>query len=204
MANTYTVAAVSPQTRDYGEGSKANRVYYVKLNEAQPKNGVQAFELHKRQTSKPPEPGHKLDVKTFQEGNFNGKDFVKLILDYGDRGGRSGSGGGDGPGLRWKSAPYERGAEHPRNEVRMIHTAALSATPDFYRLLREENFIDKPKDKPDALRVLTSITQWLADSYPALLEDASGSPPKPASEVPVDTDGLNPAQSEILADVPFS
>lgn len=95
MSEEHTISAVSTQTRDYGDGAKAKRVYYVKLEGVVPKVGVQAFELHKLQTSKPPAVGHKLDVKMFQEGEFSGTPFVKIIQEYKADAPRQQSGGRD-------------------------------------------------------------------------------------------------------------
>lgn len=129
---------------------------------------------------------------------------------------KSGGGGGSGPGLSWKSAPYERGAEHPRNEARAIHTSAISAAPGYYELLRTEGVIPKAEDKASMLNTLAGIVTWLESGYlpvldavsaqalpvpPAAPQSASNGAPPP--EVPADTEGLTPAPAGVSDDVPF-
>jgi hypothetical protein len=120
------------------------------------------------------------------------------------QGQRSSSAGGSGPGLQWRSAPYERGAEHPRNEARIVHTVGLSEAREYYRLFREENFMEKPKDLDAAKRTLLAIADWLASTYDLDAVGASESLPvsaQAAEEVPADREGLNGDQEPLSPSV---
>jgi hypothetical protein len=64
------------------------------------------------------------------------------------------------------SAGY-RNPPTPEEEARMRHTSALSAAPDYYRLLREENAIPKPENKDQMVATLEGIVTWLEGTYPA-------------------------------------
>jgi hypothetical protein len=124
-------------------------------------------------------------------------------------GGSSSSAGGGG---RSSDPPdrFDRKPEHPRNEVRMIHTSALSAAPAYYELLRTEGVIPQAESKAAALATLAGIVTWLENGYGPVL-DAVVAEVKAApqmngggGEVPADTTGLQPAAaSKADDDIPF-
>lgn len=116
----------------------------------------------------------------------------------------------EGPGLTWRSAPYERGAEHPRNEARAIHTSAVSAAPAYYELLRTEGVIPQAPDKASMLNTLSGIVAWLEGGYGPVLDavsaPASGAGQNGAErqqEIPADTEGLQPAATAADESIPF-
>ena len=121
MSEQYTISAVSPQTTDDGDF----RIYYLKLNEAQPKEGVQAFELVQKQTSKPPKAGQTIEVKTFQEGTRDGKPFVKIIKDWDAIKARQASGGGGSS----HGGSDERGESIERQVAAKVAGEMAAATP---------------------------------------------------------------------------
>ncbi len=90
MSEQYTISAVSDHTVEDGD----YRIYYVKLSEAQPKEGVQAFELVQKKASNAPKAGQTIDVKTFSEGTRDGKPTVKIIKDWDAIKARQASSGG--------------------------------------------------------------------------------------------------------------
>ena len=114
-----------------------------------------------------------------------------------------------GPGLTWKSAPYERGAEHPRNEVRMIHTSSLSAAVPFINQMVAFGFVTPPADEDAYWKLVGHVAGKLTASYQKPL-GATEAPAQSVSqpqlnggEVPADTAGLTPGPVGVSDDVPF-
>lgn len=154
--------------------------------------------------------------KNFEKGTFGLASKHKGDAAAKPRSGSRSSSQSSGPGLEWRSAPYERGAEHPRNEARAIHTSALSAAPAYYELLRTEGVIPQAQDKPSALNTLAGIVRWLESGYAPVLAAVSGpaqaspqngaargSQPTLPEEVPADREGLTPAPAGVDDSVPF-
>ena len=195
----HVITEVGETTRQYKDNYGDKVVYYVRLENVVAETPNQAFELHKQATSKPPEPGHKLDVKRFDKGDHNGVPFVRIYQNFTERSGGSGGSGG--------SDNYDRRPEHPRNEARMIHTSALSAAPDYYRLMREENIIAKPEGQQEFWAALRAVAGELTLTYKSALAGLAGpaTSPQVAAEVPADTEGLQPAAggAQTDDDIPF-
>jgi hypothetical protein len=93
VSEQYTISAVSEHTVDDGD----YRIYYVRLNEAQPKEGVPGFEIVQKRASKAPKAGQTILVKTFQEGTRDGKPTVKIVKDWDAIKASQASGGGQSP-----------------------------------------------------------------------------------------------------------
>lgn len=193
MGQQHTISAVSEKTREYGD----KIVYYVRLNEAEADVPSKAFELHKKKTSKPPAEGHRLDVKTFQKGDFQGSPFVKIIQDYKDAPAGGGGGGGD-------SKNFDRRPEHPRNESRMIHTSSLSATPGYIEQMLTIGVAEQPKTWDEYWALVEKVASKLTHSYEVAMEPQQQLPVA-GGEVPADTDGLAPAAAAAPDDdkIPF-
>jgi hypothetical protein len=179
MSDQYTISAVSTQTRDYQANGKNLRVYYVKLDGVQPKEGVQAFELHQLQSSKPPEQGHRIDVKTFQEGDYQGAPFVKIIKDFAGRQGAS-PGGGQGSD--------ERGESIERQVAAKVAGKMATDTAD-----------------PAGLGAVLVISNFEA-YFDAVLAKIKGGPAQQTlngGEVPADMAELTPAAAAPDESIPF-
>lgn len=156
-------------------------------------------------------------VEKDKRGNLRFKRASRNRSTQSSTGGGGGSRQSEGPGLSWRSAPYERGAEHPRNEARAIHTSALSAAPAYYELLRTEGVLDQAKDKPSMLDTLAGIVLWLEGGYGPVLDavvaPGAGAAQEPAQgrlnggpqeEIPADRTDLAPAAATTAdEDLPF-
>lgn len=192
-------------------------VWSVRLENATAENVSSGmFELHKK-PGNTPQPGDTVEVDRFSPGEFNGEPFVRIFAasQQQSAGGSTPSArSSDGPGLAWKSAPYERGAEHPRNEVRMIHTSALSAAPAYIDQMLTIGVAAQPKDEQAYWALVGHVAGRLAKSYAGALDGVSGAqaasqPPQNGSqqgmEVPADTREMAPAAAAGSddSDIPF-
>ena len=198
MGGDYTVSTEPAKGREYtNKHGTALTVWRFGLAEARSGAPDGLFELHR--VKPPPKAGEKLAVERTQKGEFNDVPFTRLFLADTYQGG-SGSGGGG-------SDNYDRRPEHPRNEARMIHTSAVSAAPDYYRLFREENLLAKPDSLDEAKSALRDIVGELERGYLVALAGLAGpaSAPQVAAEVPADTEGLQPAAAGVKSDddIPF-
>ena len=166
MSEQYTISAVSPQTTDDGDF----RIYYLKLNEAQPKEGVQAFELVQKQTSKAPKAGQTIEVKTFQEGTRDGKPFVKIIKDWDAIKARQASGGG----RQSSQGSDDRGESIERQVAAKVAGEMAAATPI------------------DGLGPVAMVSNFegFFDAVIAKIKGAPSAPSTNGGEVPADVSGL--------------
>ena len=114
-----------------------------------------------------------------------------------------------GPGLRWHNAPYNSSASHPRDEVRMIRTSALSSAPAYIESMftfAPLEGVERPKTAAEYWVLVNRVVERLEASYHSALGayDERVSPqPQLAAEVPADTDGLAEEQRAHDASIPF-
>lgn len=216
MSDQYTITTAI-QGRSYPNKHQAGEnlvVWRVGLENAQSSAPDGLFELHKKEGNEP-KAGDVLEVERKQQGEFQGEPFVRLFLAKPQNPGGGYTGGSrqsDGPGLQWRSAPFERGAEHPRNEVRMIHTSALSAAVPFINQMVAFGLVDAPKDEDAYWTLVGHVAGRLTKSYEAPLS-ATLPPPEAqqtlnggGGEVPADTREMAPAGVATSSDddIPFA
>jgi hypothetical protein len=120
VSEQYTISAVSEHTVDDGD----YRIYYVRLNEAQPKEGVPGFEIVQKRASKAPKAGQTILVKTFQEGTRDGKPTVKIVKDWDAIKANQASGGGSS-----HAGSDERGESIERQVAAKAAAEMAAATP---------------------------------------------------------------------------
>lgn len=192
---TYKVLSAQPG-REYSDSYGAKRVYMVALENATAESASGLFELHKKQDSKPPEPGDLLNVERFIPGEFQGEQFVRIKQVY-NQAARSGD-----------SKSFDRRPEHPRNEARMIHTSALSAAPAYIEQMLTVGVLAQPSSEDDYWSLVSRVAGRLARSYAGALAGTE-SPQRElpvvsnGGEVPADVAGLAPAPAGVDDDVPF-
>lgn len=175
---TYTISAVSEHTVDDGDF----RIYYVRLQEAQPKEGVQAFEVHQKRATGAPKQGQTLEVKAFQEGTRDGKPYVKIIKDWDAIKAKQASGGGQ------SSGGDERGESIERQVAAKVAGEMAIGTPD-----------------PSGLGAVLVISNFEAyfDAVLRKIKGGSAQSVNGGGEVPADTDGLQPAATAADESIPF-
>lgn len=186
--------------RTYSDQYGEKQVWLVRLENARAETPSGLFELHKKQDSKPPEPGDTLNVERFIPGDFQGEPFVRIKQVYN----QAARGSGD-------SKSFDRRPEHPRNEARMIHTSALSAAPAYIEQMLTVGALEQPSSEDDYWSLVSRVAGRLARSYEAALRGIEGGQqqvPPPAAgsnggEVPADASGLVPAPAGVADDVPF-
>jgi hypothetical protein len=213
MSQSYKVSTQPVQGREpyTNKHNTELAVWRLGLENAQSVAPDGLFELHKKVGNDPPGVGEQLEVERTQEGEFGGVKFTRLFLAKPANAGPSSTGGGgsrqsDGPGLTWRSAPFERGAEHPRNEVRMIHTSALSAAPGYINQMLAFGVEEAPADQDAYWKLVTKVAGRLARSYQGAMS-ATEQPPAASNggggDVPADTRELAPAAPVADDSIPF-
>lgn len=178
----YTISAVSEHTVDDGD----YRIYYVRLNETRPKEGVQAFELVQKQASKAPKAGQTILVKTFVEGTRDGKPTVKIVKDWDAIKANQASGGNQ-----------SRGRDDATGQSIERQVAAKVAG---------EMVAGMPLPETGAIGVVANFEGF----FDAVIAKIQGAPPQQTlngggGEVPADTTGMQPAAApaDDGEDIPF-
>jgi hypothetical protein len=190
MAGEYTISAVSPQTIDDGE----YRIYYVKLEDAEPSNGAQAFELVQKQASKAPTAGQSILVKRLQPGTRDGKPTVKIVKDWDaiKAAGSSGGGGGSGGGRQSGGRDDATGQSIERQTAAKAAAEMVATQPASSAVVMLANF-------EAAFDVVLGKIQGVAQ-VPQGASNGGGQ-----GEIPADTTGLEPAATAPSGDdsIPF-
>lgn len=193
MSEQYTISAVSPQTFDDGD----YRVYYVKLAGANPApEGLDHFELTQKPSSKAPEAGQKIDVKTFKEGVRDGRPYVKIIKDWDAIKARSNSNSSAGGG---GNKSYERSPDHPLNMARAVHNGAASMVTQVIEQQLTVGVAEQPQSEQAYWALYDRVYGQLRQRYPqAVLAQADAqsavqTAQNGGGEVPADMTDLAPA-----------
>ena len=207
MQGTYTITeARQGRTYENKKGPGNLTVWYVALENARAESPDGSFELHKKEDSDPPKVGDLIDVEKSWAGEYNGDKFVRIKQVYNPT-------ATDGRGVNSDAGgKFDRRREHPRNEARMIHTSALSATPGYIEQMLTLSLVKAPQDEDEFWKLVGHVATRLTRSYERAMEPA-GQESLPVQDLPTDvrgpqdlpadTAGLNNGPAKTDASIPF-